>query len=174
PVWIVVEGQVYTGLSYSAWATSFTVIFRPRTSYFRLLSLAIELMKQAARVLKMRKAPISTWKPFCSGENESLVSVLPKYRHKRKNKKKTKRLSEHKTLLPTICDLSPQQPMSEIHLHVAFPSPPNIDSLSPPVESCIDPSTTGIMNEEEYAVVFRREAKKMELLMMKMEFPCQK
>ena len=30
-------------------------------------------------------------------------------------------------------------------------SPPNSDSHCPPVESYIDPSTTGIMDDEEYA-----------------------
>lgn len=52
----------------------------------------------------------------------------------------------HKTLLPTTSDPSPLQPMSDIH--DALPSPPNSDSHSPPVESCIDPSNTGIMDEE--------------------------
>ena len=36
--------------------------------------------------------------------------------------------------------------MSDIH--VALPSPPNSDHHSPPVESCINPSTTVIMDEE--------------------------
>uniref|UniRef100_A0A1X7V4R5 PPM-type phosphatase domain-containing protein n=1 Tax=Amphimedon queenslandica TaxID=400682 RepID=A0A1X7V4R5_AMPQE len=87
-----------------------------------------------------------------SGEKRSFVRLFPnrslveyesmiKYRHKRKNKMKTKKVSKRKKLLPTISDPS----MSDIH--VALPSP-NSDSHSPPVESCIDPSTTGIMNEE--------------------------
>ncbi|XP_003390138.2 PREDICTED: protein phosphatase 1D-like [Amphimedon queenslandica] len=103
----------------------------------------------------------------CSGENESFVRLFPngssveyesmiKYRHKRKSKKKNKKLSKHKTLLPTIGGPPPLQPMSDIH--AALPSPPNSDSHSPPVESCIDSSTSGIM-DEEYGVRLQKRSK---------------
>ena len=58
-------------------------------------------------------------------------------------------ICRHKTLLPTISDPLPLQPMSDIH-----------DALHcPPVESCIDPSTTGIMDEEEYAGHLEKRSK---------------